>query len=300
MALQLCLDLEAGWCKHRRSSDTKWNWRWFVADTWPDNDVRMTIYKTEAASLSTKKKGVVARGSATISPGYAGDVPAGFSAIYVDLAPLSASAGSSRHTICVPTITDDRQRLRLAMLARDMSAGVSAGGIGVTDRSWHLRVYKQTFLLRDAGAWLTNRVGGDLVLSVGTQLLNLGLIAHVCNEHAFELKEGGGLFFRFSTFHIDALCIPPAAVAAAPSRAQSRRDASTLDDPSTAAATAPPRVALSAARASELSALVEVRTLHTRVAQLESALAAAGMRERQVRLLGVGACVAVLAVLLLL
>jgi hypothetical protein len=295
-------ELETGWCKHRRRGDASWNWRWFVADAMPDNQLRMTIYKTEAASLSTKAKGVIARGRATISRGNASAAPTGFSAICVDVVPLSASAAFSRHTICVPTITDGKQRL--ALLTRAMSAGAGAGGIEVCDRSWHLRVYKQTFLLRDAAAWLTDRVGGDCVLSVGTQLLNLGLIAHVCHEHAFELKVGGGLFFRFNTFNIDALCIPPTtalrALATAPPRAASPRAASTLDVPAAAAAAATePRVALSAGRASETTP-AELRAWRSRVAQLERALAAALMRERRVRLLGIVACVSVLAVLVLL
>jgi hypothetical protein len=70
-----------------------------------------------------------------------------------------------------------------------------AGGLDIRNRSFHLRPYEACFVGRDAVEWLMQHEGLDRAqaLRTGRQLLALGLIRHVLDEHDFEDAE---FFYR--------------------------------------------------------------------------------------------------------
>jgi hypothetical protein len=183
-----------GWLLHREvingNGKEGWRWRWFAPGG--SNPAALSIYATHNDAKRRKAAPPLSTGTTQASrrlrsPEMA--VPTDFTVIAIDLA---TELLVEEHTIAVPSAECDAAlRLKrialIAELARAMSAGYENGGIKVRNRMYQLKLYKKTFVLRDAGAWLMDRVGDDAI-SVGTMMLNLGLFAHCCCEHAFDLE----------------------------------------------------------------------------------------------------------------
>ncbi len=79
----------------------------------------------------------------------------------------------------------------------------SGAGFAVSDRTWHMRSYAQTFLGRQATSALSSRfqVSEDTAQIIGQLLQSSSVLDHVTFDHAFENSD---LFYRFSDSQADA------------------------------------------------------------------------------------------------
>jgi EAL domain-containing protein (putative c-di-GMP-specific phosphodiesterase class I) len=78
-----------------------------------------------------------------------------------------------------------------ARLAGFWRAMQSTGGVDIRDRLFHLRMYPQCFIGREAVDWLVRHAGVSRAeaIRMGRRLVALGCMKHVLNEHDFEDGE---------------------------------------------------------------------------------------------------------------
>ena len=107
------------------------------------------------------------------------------------LAPFNAPAGPLNRTPGTGKVQGPEALLHDERLLGIWRAMVSAGGVDIRDRLFHLRLYRRCFVGREAVDWLVRhaQVSRAEALRLGRRLVALGCLQHVLDEHDFEDGE---------------------------------------------------------------------------------------------------------------
>jgi EAL domain-containing protein (putative c-di-GMP-specific phosphodiesterase class I) len=107
------------------------------------------------------------------------------------LAPLGSPAGSSNVRPAGYAALGPAALLHDERLTGIWRAMLSAGGVDIRDRLFHLRLYRQCFVGREAVDWLVRHasVSRAEALRMGRRLVALGCLKHVLDEHDFQDGE---------------------------------------------------------------------------------------------------------------
>jgi len=107
------------------------------------------------------------------------------------LAPFNSPAGASNDRPTAHAVQGPAALLQDERLAGIWRAMQSAGGVDIRDRLFHLRVYRQCFVGREAVDWLVRHatVSRAEALRMGRRLVALGCLKHVLDEHDFQDGE---------------------------------------------------------------------------------------------------------------
>lgn len=107
------------------------------------------------------------------------------------LAPFGSPAGVSNALPAGPAAQGPAALLYDERLAGIWRAMHSAGGVDIRDRLFHLRLYRQCFVGREAVEWLVRHadVSRAEALRIGRRLIALGCLKHVLDEHDFQDGE---------------------------------------------------------------------------------------------------------------